>query len=175
MEKRKGIYWYTHSEKKNVMKCDIYGVCGLSFQNHFGNIFGSITIDQFFKLFKTFHKIYSAKILNLLDILSVYYLQATELFSRSIWEKYSAKILGRNTHLAERTFTGTKYRRFKDGIPVRLQYLTLQYYTFSSVVLFLFFIFLQSFFKSFLFPLSSVCNVSCLFEISNAEKKHTIR
>ena len=109
MEKRKGIYWQTHSEKKNVMKCDIYGICGLSFQKHFGNIFGSITIDQFFKLFKTFHKIYSAKILNLLDILSVYYLQATDLFSRSIWEKYSAKILGRNTHLAERIFTVTKY------------------------------------------------------------------
>ena len=155
------------------MKCDICGICGLSFQKHFGNIFGSTTIDQFFKLLKTFHKIYSAKILKLPDILSVYYLQATDLLSRSIWEKYSAKILGRGTHLAERTFTGTKCRRFKDGIPARLQNLTLQYYTFSSVVLF--FIFLQSFFKSFLFSLSSVCNVSCLFEISNAEKKDTTR
>ena len=157
------------------MKCDIYGICGLSFHKHFGNIFGSITIDQFFKLFKTFHKIYSAKILKLPDILSVYYLQATDLFSRSIWEKYSAKILGRNTHLAECTFTGTKCQRFKDGIPARLQNLTLQYYTFPSVVLFCFLFFLQSLFKSFLFSLSSVCNVSCLFEISNAEKKHTTR
>ena len=118
------------------MKCDICGICGLSFQKHFGNIFGSTTIDQFFKLLKTFHKIYSAKILKLPDILSVYYLQATELLSRNIWEKYSAKILGRSTHLAERTFTGTKCRRFKDGIPARLQNLTLQYHTFSSVVLF---------------------------------------
>ena len=79
------------------MKCDICGICGLSFQKHFGNIFGSTTIDQFFKLLKTFHKIYSAKILKLPDILSVYYLQATDLLSRSIWEKYSAKILGRST------------------------------------------------------------------------------
>ena len=105
MEKRKGIYWQTHSEKKNVMKCDICGICGLSFQKHFGNIFGSTTIDQFFKLLKTFHKIYSAKILKLPDILSVYYLQATDLLSRSTWKKYSAKRLGRNIHLAEYTFT----------------------------------------------------------------------
>ena len=95
------------------MKCDICGICGLSFQKHFGNIFGSTTIDQFFKLLKTFHKINSAKILKLPDILSVYYLEATDLLSRSIWEKYSAKILGRNTHLAQRTFTGTKCQRFK--------------------------------------------------------------
>ena len=127
------------------MKCDIYSICGLSFQKHFGNVFGSITIDQFFKLFKTFHKIYSTKIVKLPDILSVYYLQATDLFSRSIWEKYSAKILGRNTHLAEHTFTGTKCRRLKDGIPARLQNLTLQYYTFSSVVLFRFLFFCNHF------------------------------
>ena len=127
------------------MKCDICGICGLSFQKHFGNIFGSITIDQFFKLLKTFHKIYSAKILKLPDILSVYYLQATDLLSRSIWEKYSAKIFGRSTHLAERIFTGTKCRRFKDGIPARLQNLTLQYYTFSSVVLFCFLFFCNHF------------------------------
>ena len=123
------------------MKCVICGICGLSFQKHFGNIFGSTTINQFFKLLKTFHKINSAKILKLPDILSVYYLEATDLLSRSIWERYSAKILGRNTHLAERSFTGTKCRRFKDGIPARLQNLTLQYYTSSSVVVFFIIIF----------------------------------
>ena len=90
----------------------------------------------FFKLLKTLHKIYSAKILLLPDILSVYYLEETDLISRSIWEKYSAKILGRNTHLMVRTFTGFKYRRFKYGIPAQLQNLILQYYAFSVVVFF---------------------------------------
>ena len=66
-----------------------------------------------------------------------------------------------------RTFTGFKYPRFKHVIPAQPQSLILQYYTFSGVVCFL----LQSFFESFLFSLSSACNVSCLFEISNAEKK----
>ena len=70
------------------------------------------------------------------------------------------------------TFTGFKYRR-KYRIPAQLQNLIMQYYAFFDIAFFL----LQSyiFFESFLFSLSSVCNVSCLFEISNAEKKDTIR
>ena len=122
----------------------------------------------FFKLLKTLHKIYSAKILLLPDIFSVYYLEETDLISRSIWEKYSAKILGRNIHLMVRTFTGTKYRRFKYGIPARLQNLILQCYVFPSIAFF----FYNHFFDSFLFSLSSVCNVSCLFETTNAEKRN---
>ena len=94
------------------------------------------TSRTFFKLLKTLHRIYSAKILLLPDILSVYYLQETDLISRSIWEKYSAKMLGRNTHLMVRTITGFKYRRFKYGIPAKLQNLILQYYAFSVVVFF---------------------------------------
>ena len=64
------------------------------------------TSGTFFKLIKTLHRIYSAKILLLPDILLVYNLQETDLFSRSIWKKYSTKILERNTHLMLSTFTG---------------------------------------------------------------------
>ena len=70
------------------------------------------------------------------DILSVYYLEETDLISRSIWEKYSTKILGRNIHLMVRTFTGTKYRKFKYGIPARLQNLIQQYYVFPGISFF---------------------------------------
>ena len=119
----------------------IYAICDLSLLKQLGGICGSTTVglkhlEYFFELLKTLHRIYSAKILLLPDILSVYYLQETDLISRSIWEKYSAKILGRNTHLMVRTFTGFKYRRFKYGIPAQLQNLILQYYAFSVVVFF---------------------------------------
>ena len=119
----------------------IYAICDLSSLKQLGDICGCTTVglkhlEYFLKLLKTLHRINSAKILLLPDILSVYYLQETDLISRSIWEKYSAKILGRNTHLMVRTFTGFKYRRFKYGIPAQLQNLILQYYAFSVVVFF---------------------------------------
>ena len=68
------------------------------------------TSGTFLKLIKRLHRIYSTKILLLPDILLVYYLQETDLFVRSIWKRYSAKILGRNTHLMVSTFTGFKYQ-----------------------------------------------------------------
>ena len=127
----------------------IYAICDLSLLKQLGGICGSTTVglkhlEYFLKLLKTLHRIYSAKILLLPDILSVYYLQETDLISRSVWEKYSAKILGRNTHLMVSTFTGFKYRRFKYGIPAQLQNLILQYYAFSAL-----FFLLQSFFFFF--------------------------
>ena len=116
----KKIYW----EKKNVMKCDIWYMWFALTKTTWGHLWIHScwlkTSRTFFKLRKTLHRIYSAKILLLPDILSVYYLQETDLISRSIWEKYSAKILGRNVHLMVCTFTGTKYRRFKYGIPAPL-------------------------------------------------------
>ena len=131
----------------------IYAICDLSLLKQLGDICGCTTVglkhlEYFLKLLKTLHRIYSAKILLLPDILSVYYLQETDLISRSIWEKYSAKILGRNTHLMVRTFTGFKYRRFKYGIPAQLQNLILQYYAFSGIVFsftIIFFFFLSHF------------------------------
>ena len=131
----------------------IYAICELSLLKQLGGICGCTTVglkhlEYFLKLLKTLHRIYSAKMLLLPDILSVYYLQETDLISRSIWEKYSAKILGRNTHLMVRTFTGFKYRRFKYGIPAQLQNLILQYYTFSVVV---FFFYNQFFWVIFVF------------------------
>ena len=138
----------------------IYAICDLSLLKQLGDICGCTTVglkhlEYFLKLLKTLHRIYSAKIVLLPDILSVYYLQETDLISRSIWEKYSAKILGRNTHLMVRTFTGFKYRRFRYGIPAQLQNLILQYYAFSGVVFFL----LQSF---FFFWVIFVFTVFCL-------------
>ena len=56
--------------------------------------------------------------------------------AQSIWEKYSEKLFGRNTHLMVSTFTGFKYRR-KHVIPAQLQNLIMQYYAFSGIVFFL--------------------------------------
>ena len=135
--------WEIQRGKTNVMKCVICNICGLSFQKLFGNICGPTTIglkhlDQFFKLLATFRKIYSAQILLFPDILLLYYLRETDLISRSIWEKYFVKILGRNTHLMVHTSTGTKYCRFKYGIPARLQDTTIlgffwYFFSFKSI------------------------------------------
>ena len=144
------IYW----EKKNVMKCDICGIRVVSFLKQFGSICGSTTVG-----------------LKHLEHFWNYLKRFTEYRAQSIWEKYSEKLFGRNTHLMVSTFTGFKYRR-KYVIPAQLQNLIMQYYAFSGIV---FFILQSFFFESFLFSLSSVCNVSCLFENSNAEKKDAIR
>ena len=48
--------------------------------------------------------------------------------------KIFSKILEKNTHLVVHTSTGTKYRRFKHGIPAWLQDLILQYEAFSGVI-----------------------------------------
>ena len=109
------IYW----EKKNVMKCDICGIRVVSFLKQFGSICGSSTVG-----------------LKHLEHFWNYLKRFTEYRAQSIWEKYSAKLFGRNTHLMVSTFTGFKYRR-KYRIPAQLQNLIMQYYAFFGIAFFL--------------------------------------